>query len=143
MELSAARLLEFVGGQEELKIKLTASLTYYKGAMIVLKPTTGYGALPTDTAAEEAVGVLTGFYENGVRDDAYAPGAVNVDAIVKRGKVWLAVSGCAQTDVGKIYYPSDDNTMTTTAGTKTVGLRALAFKTGFLLFDLRNSIKVA
>ncbi len=142
-DLSAPRLLEFQGEQEELTVKLTASVTYYKGGLVVLKPTTGYAAKPTDAANEEAVGVLTGVYQDGIRDDAYAPGAVNVNGVVKRGRVWLPVSGAAQTDVGVMHYAADDQTMTKTAGSKTVAYRALAFKTGFLLFDLRNPDRIA
>ena len=142
-DLTAPRTLEFVGEQEEVKPKLTASVTYYKGGVLVLKPTTGYAAKPTDTANEEVAGIVTGDYEGGVRDDAYAMGATALRARLLKGKVWLPVSGCAQTDVGVMHYASEDQTMTKTAGSKTVGYRALDFKTGYLLFDLRKPDRIA
>jgi hypothetical protein len=141
-DLSASRNLEFVGEQEECSPKVTASVTYYKGGVLVLKPTTGYAAKPTDAANEEIAGIVTGVYEGGVRDDALAVGTTQIRAVLKKGKVWLPVSGCAQTDVGVIHYASEDQTWTKTAGTKTVGYRALDFKTGFLLFDLRKPDRI-
>lgn len=142
-DLSASRILEFVGVQQELSPKVTASVTYYKGGLLVLKPTTGYAAKPTDTANEEVAGIVTGVFEDGVRDDAYAVGTVQKRAVLKKGKVWLPVSGAAITDVGVIHYAADDQTMTKTAGNKTVGYRALDFKTGFLLFDLGQPDRIA
>jgi hypothetical protein len=143
MGLSASRPLEYVGEQDELSPNVTVSVTYYKGGLLVLKPTTGYAAKPTDTANEEVAGIVTGVFEGGIRDDAYAVGAATLRAVLKKGKVWLPVSGAAQTEVGKIYYASDDGTMTTTAGNKTVGYRALDFKTGYLKFDLRQPDRIA
>jgi hypothetical protein len=142
-DLSASRTLEFVGEQEEYSPKVTASVTYYKGGVLVLKPTTGYAAKPSDTANEEIAGIVTGVYEGGVRDDALAVGTTQVRAVLKKGRVWLPFSGAAQTDVGVMFYVSDDQTMTKTAGSKTVAYRALDFKTGYLLFDLRCPDRIA
>jgi hypothetical protein len=142
MALSAERLLEFVGEQEEISPLITASVTYYTGGVLVYAAT-GYAAKPTDTAALYPAGILTGIYQDGVRDDAYAPGAVNVRAVLKRGKVWIPFSGAAQTDVGLLFYLADDNTLTKTAGSKTIAFPALDFKTGFVLIDLRVPIKAA
>lgn len=141
--LSAPRTLEFVGQQEEMSPKITVSVTYYKGGLLVLDPSTGYGLKPTDAANSEVAGIVTGVYEGGVRDDAYAMGTTAMRAVLKKGKVWLPVSGCAITDVGVIHYVADDQTMTKTAGNKTVGYRALDFKTGYLLFDLRKPDRIA
>ncbi len=143
MSLSAARVFTFVGKQQEMEPLLTVSVTYYKGGLLVLKPTTGYAAKPTDTANEEVAGILSGVYQDGVRDDAYAVGSVAVRAKLFKGKVWFPVSGAAITEVGKIYYASADDTMTSTAGSKTVGYRALDFKTGYLLFDFAQPDRIA
>jgi hypothetical protein len=144
--LTAPRQLEFVGEQEEIAPKLTASVTYYKGGLLVY--TSGYGAKPTDAAALYGAGILTGEFsgvgaEGLIRDDAYAIGATALRGKIKRGKVWLPVSGAVQADVGVLHYIADDQTMTKTAGTKTIAYTALDFKTGFLLFDLRQPIKAA
>ena len=143
MALSAPIKRQFVGFPQEVEPKLTASATYYEGAILVLKPTTGYAAIPTDTANEEVAGIVAGIYENGVRDDAYAMGTTSLRGKLYKGKTWIAVSGCAQTDVGVIHYPSTDDTMTKTAGSKTVGYRALDFKTGYLHFDFAQPDRIA
>ena len=138
---STPRLVEFVGEQEEIAPKVTASVTYYKGTILV--NTSGYATKPTDAAGLYILGIVTGFYQDGIRDDAYAVGTTQVRATLKRGKAWLPFSGAAQTDVGLIFYPADDQTLTKTAGSKTIGYPALDFKTGFLLFDIRVPGKTA
>jgi len=143
MALSAPIKRQFVGFPREVEPKLTVSATYYEGAILALKPTTGYAAIPTDTANEEVAGICSGIFENGVRDDAYAMGTTSLRCKLYKGKTWIPVSGCAQTDVGVIHYPSTDDTMTKTAGSKTVGYRALDFKTGYLLFDFEQPDRIA
>jgi hypothetical protein len=130
------RLVEFVGEQEEISPKVAASKTYYKGTVLVY--TSGYADKPTDAATLYAAGVVTGFFQDGIRDDAYVVGTTQVRATLKRGKVWLPFSGAAQTDVGLIFYLADDQTITKTAGSKTIGFPALDFKAGFVLLDLRS-----
>src|SRR6185369_12883234 len=137
MALSAARkTLEWVGEAEEISPLFTASITYYRGSVLVYLAT-GYAGKPSDTAALACAGVVTGVYEGGIRDDAYAMGATALRGRLKRGKVWLPFSGAAQTDVGLPFYLADDGTLTKTAGSKTLGFYALDFKTGFILLDLR------
>lgn len=141
--LTAPRVLEFQGQQEEISPKLAASDTYYKGGLLCFDAN-GYAAAPTDAAALFPAGILTGFYEGGERDDAFVVAAATYPrAVLKRGKVWLPFSGAAQADVGEIFYIADDGTLTQTAGSKTVGLVALDFKTGYLLFDLRYADRIA
>ena len=93
-------------------------------------------------AATMVAGIVTGTYGEGVRDAAYAVGTTPVRGRVKRGKVWLPFSGAAQTDVGLPFYFADDQTITKTAGSKTLGCYALDFKTGFILLDLRACQKI-
>lgn len=141
--LTASRTLEFVGDQDEISPKVAASDTYYKGSLLCYD-TSGYAAAPSDAAALFPAGIVTGAYEGGVRDDAYVVGSgENPRARLKRGKVWLPFSGAAQSNVGEIFYIADDGTLTQTAGSKTVGLVALDFKTGYLLFDLRYADRIA
>lgn len=140
--LTAPRTLEFVGEQDEISPKVAASVTFYKGGLLTFD-TNGVANKPTDGAAQFPAGLVTGVYEEGVRDDAYAVPATAKRAILKRGKVWLPFSGAAQTNVGEVFYIADDQTLTQTAGTKTVGLIALDFKTGYLLFDLRQYDRIA
>jgi hypothetical protein len=141
MALSAARVLEFVGEQDEISPKVKASVAYYKGALLCYDAD-GLATVPTDAAALFPAGIVTGKYEGGTSDDAYTP-AADVRAVLKRGKVWLAFSGAAQSDVGEIFYIADDGTLTQTAGIKTVGLVALDFKTGYLMFDIRYADRIA
>lgn len=143
MALSAPVARQFVGFPQEVEPYLTVSATYYKGAVLTLKPTTGYAAIPSGAANEEVAGVVSGTYGNGVRDDAYAMGATSIRGKLYKGKTWIPVSGCAITDVGIIHYPSTDDTMTKTAGSMTVGYRALDFKTGYLLFDFAQPDRIA
>lgn len=141
-DLTASRTLEFIGAQEESEPRVAASDTYYKGGLYVY--TSGYAAAPSDAANLECAGIYAGQGEGGTRDDALVVGASSYPRLrFLKGKVWLPVSGCAQTDVGVIHYIADDQTMTKTAGSKTVGYRALDFKTGFLMFDLRKPDRIA
>lgn len=140
--LSTPRILEWVGPVEEISPKVKASVTYYKGGLLTYD-SDGYATKPTDAAAQFPAGIVEGDYQDGVRDDAYAVGSTAVRAVLRRGKVWLPFSGAAITNVGEVFYIADDQTLTQTAGSKTVGLIALDFKTGYLLFDLRNYDRIA
>lgn len=142
MALSAARKLEFHGEQDEIAPLFAASDTYYEGALLCYDAN-GYAAVPTDAAAFFPAGIVTGEYLDGTRDKAYAMGSTAVRGKLKRGKVWLPFSGAAQSDVGEIFYIADDGTLTQTAGSKTVGLVALDYKSGYLLFDLRYADRIA
>lgn len=143
MALTAKRELEFVGSQDELDLLLADSDTYYKGGLLIVDAD-GKAGVPSDTAALIAIGINTGIYSDGDRVDAKVIGASNaIKAVFKRGKVWLAFSGAAQSDVGEFFYISADDTLTQTAGSKTVALTALGFKTGYLLFDLRVYDRIA
>jgi hypothetical protein len=135
MALTAAIDREFVGVQDIISPIVAASDIYYKGAILIYDAN-GYAAVPTDTASLYPAGIVTGVYEGGVKDDAYSA-ATAVRAELKRGKVWIPFSGAAQSDVGELFYISDDATLTQTAGSKSIAIVALDFKTGYLLFDLR------
>lgn len=144
MALTAKTTREFVGLPEEISPIFVGNDTYYKGAIVVYNAD-GLAAVPSDTANLSVAGIVSGTWADGVVDNAYAiaSGTNTIRGTVYRGKTWIAVSGCAQTDVDEIWYVSDDNTMTQTAGSKTVGYRALDFKTGYLLFDFRVPDRIA
>lgn len=142
MALSAARIVEFEGVQQERSCLVGDDDTFYKGAMLVLNG--GYAVVPTDAANLEVAGIVSGVYDGGVRDNALVVAAsAHPRAKLFKGCAWMPISGCAQTDVGTIHYAADDGTMTKTAGSKTVGYRALDFKTGYLLFDFRQPDRIA
>lgn len=137
MASTAPRKLEFHGEQDEISPLFAPSVTYREGDLLVALAN-GLAGAPTDTADLIPLGVVTGQYSDGTRDYAYAMGSTSVRGTLKRGKVWLPFSGAAQADVGEPFYLADNNTLTKTAGSKTRTIRALDFKTGYLLFDLRT-----
>lgn len=143
MALSAKRTLEFEGPAEYIEPKAAASDTYYRGAILTFN-TDGYAAVPSDGAAQYPAGIVMGQAEGGVRDYAYEVGSgENPRLRLYRGRVWIPFSGAAQTDVGELVYIADDETVTQTAGSKTIAFQVLDFKTGYVLIDLRAPIKVS
>lgn len=147
MALSAARVLTFEGQPPKDSLKLTASDTYYRGAMIVRDGSTGYGKVPADAAALEIAGILTGKFEGGVTDYAHVVGSgENPRAEVEIGEVWLPLTGgtAAQTDVGDLVYAADDENLTKTAGSKTIAYRVKDYDAALgLKIDLRQPIKMS
>jgi len=128
--LSAASKRTFVGVPEVHSIATAGNDTYYEGAMLIIDAD-GYAAVPSDTAGLLPIGVYSGR-----QGQSFAVASGSHDRIeVLRGKCWVAFSGAAQSDVGELFYVSDDNTLTQTAGSKTIGFRALDFKTGYVLID--------
>jgi len=139
MALSAKTTRKFVGIPEEISPKVAASDTYYKGAILCANGD-GYAAVPSDTAAIFPLGIVSGSWEGGIVDNAYAVGAATYPrATLYRGKVWLPLTSAAQTDVGEYVYISDDNALTQTAGSKTVVMVVLDVNTADaeVLVDLR------
>ncbi len=143
MALTAKRELTYKGNQDVIDLLFADSDIYYPGGLYIVDAD-GKAAVPSDTADLIPVGIFTGETDDGDRSDAKTIGATNtIKGVFKRGKVWLAFSGAAQSDVGEIFYISADDTLTQTAGSKTVGLRAIGFKTGYLLFDLKFYDRIA
>lgn len=143
MALSASRLITYAGQQDEISMLCADSDTYYAGGLLIVDAD-GKAAVASDTASLIPAGINTGKYSDGDSVKDKVIGASNtVKAIFKRGLVWLPFSGAAQSDVGEYFYISADDTLTQTVGNKTVAITALDFKTGFLLFDLRNYDRIA
>lgn len=142
MALSAPAYRKFHGHQDEITSVLAASDTYYMGGIIVANGS-GEGAVASAIAENQTIlGILTDQYAGGERVDELTLGSgENKTAVLRRGKVWLSHTGAAQTDVGGIFVPSDDDTMDdvpATAAKRYIGYVALEYDSGKgLLFDLR------
>jgi len=143
MALAARRTLEYKGDQDEVDLLFADSDIYYPGGLYIVDGD-GKAAIPANTATLIPIGIFTGITDDGDRSDAKTIGASNtIKGVFKRGKVWLPFSGAAQSDVGEYFYMSADDTLTQTAGSMTIGLIAIGFKSGYLLFDLRVHDRIA
>ncbi len=142
MALTAKVSRTFVGSQDEISGVLTASDIFYAGG--ILSFSSGKLTNAATAASQAIAGIFTGITDDGDRTDAYSAAAANtVKGIVQRGKVWLPMTGAAQTDVGGFFVGSGDDLMVAappTAAAEYVAYIALDFKTGYLLFDLRAPI---
>lgn len=137
MALSAITKREFVGNQAVLENKSAGNDTYYEGAMLVLN-TDGYLDVPSDTAAEPPAGVYSG--RQGQEKEVANGSHDTLEMLV--GKVWIALTGAEQSDVGELFYLTDDNTPTQTAGSKTWALLCVGYKSGYVLLDFANPVYV-
>ena len=136
-DLSAASKRTFVGKTDYLSIATAGNDTYYEGAMLIID-TDGYAAIPADTADEPPIGIYSGR-----QGQSFAVASGSHDRIeMEIGKVWVAFSGAAQSDVGELFYLTDDNTLTQTAGSKTWGVLALDYKSGYVLVDFANPVYI-
>lgn len=143
MALTKKTILEFENPTEKTSGLVNGNDTYYLNAMLVFDGSTGYLTVPSDAAALEVAGVYDGNNDDGVDNEYVVASGQHPRVGLKLGKVWIPFSGAAQTDVGDIMYVADDETLTKTAGSKTIGYRALDFKTGFIQIDLRKPIKLS
>jgi hypothetical protein len=132
MALSKDRNYETSGLTEVLHGKLTASVTYYKGGIVVFDPTSGLVVKAADTAGFTPVGVL--------KKGAVVGAGVNPDCEIETGKVWLPMSGAAQGDVGDYVYATADDTIAKTGTNANPCGKVVDFKTGYLLIDFRYGL---
>lgn len=131
MALSADRDYAVAGITEVIPVKLTASVTYYKGGYVQFDAATGLAKKPADVAGEFGIGVLK---------KGYPSSAAVQDAEVETGKIWCPLATAAQADVGDWVYLTDDGVITKTALTNggPCGI-VLAAKVGVsLLVDFRR-----
>lgn len=143
--LTAPTTRKYHGQQDEISAPLGDSDTYYRGAVLTFDGD-GYASVPTNAAAAFPAGVVTGEFEDGDKTDEKVVGASeHPRAILRRGKVWLPLASVAETDRGEIAYIADDNTLTQTAGNKTVGFVILDVDTAndLALIDLRVPDRIA
>lgn len=138
MALSAARKIDKMGITDFVPIATAGNDTYYEGALIAIDAD-GYAAVPTDAATAIPLGVYSGR-----QGESFAVASGSHDKIaVERGMIWIPFSGAAQSDVGELFYLSDDADLTQTAGSKAYALMCIGYKAGYVLIDFRNIIKVA
>ena len=108
MALSADRAVEVSGLTEKIKVVLTASVTYYKGSILMFTAAGGLAIKAADTAA---YGKLCGVLTKGV----VVPASPAVNAEVEIGKIWIPDAGAAQADVGDYCYATGDDTIAMSA----------------------------
>ena len=145
--LTAAVARRFEGEQEETEALVAASDIYYKGGVLVGQiGGGGYAEVPSDTAAQVALGIISGIWSDGDRVDAKTVAASSHPGVILRcGKVWLPLASVAQTDCFKLAYLLDDGTLTLTAGSKTVGyqIKKVDATNALALVDLRKPDRIA
>lgn len=111
--LTGPRNTPAMGGQPlQLSIPLAANAKVWKGGMVAV--VAGYG-----TAAAAAAGAGTfvvGIAQQSVDNAGGANGALSVNVMCEEAFL-LAGSGLAQTNLEATVYATDDQTITTTAGT--------------------------
>ena len=138
MAITAARRYETVGPCVQLTLATAGNDTYYKGQLIAADDN-GYAADPSDASTAVPMGVYTGH-----QGQAFEVASGDHDEIaVETGLIWYPFSGAAQSDVGEVFYMSDNGTLTQTAGSKVWGLLCKGFKSGYVLIDFRNPVKMA
>lgn len=126
MALTADLNYETVGPSVILEIEAGAADTLYKGAIVNIG-TDGYIKVAADVANEIPIGV--------VKKQHVADGSSHEKVAIEHGRVWLAHSGAAQTDVGALFYATADDTLADSASNvKACGL-CVGYKSGYLLID--------
>ena len=126
MALSADRNYETVGPTVILEIEAGAADTLYKGALVNIG-TDGYLKVAADVANEVPIGV--------VKKQHVADGSSHDKVAVETGKIWIAHTGAAQTDVGALFYATADDTLADTATNVGPAGLCVGWKSGYLLID--------
>lgn len=110
--LTASRNTPQMGsdGTFKLSIPLKANAKVFKGGMVALDNTTGYGVVPTVATTLISVGVALADADN----TGGASGALSVDVICEAAFLFDC-SGQAQTALGRLMYFVDDHTVTSTS----------------------------
>jgi len=139
MALSDKVNYEVVGHSRRVPGKAAASDNYYPGAMLVFDGS-GYLAAPSDSAGLPPAGVYTGFGIEPEKDVLEVGSGDNPDIEVEQGLIWVPQSG-SQSDVGTAFYVDDDDTLTTTAGSKDWQVLCVGYKSGYLLIDFAHPMK--
>ena len=135
--LAADREYETVEPMEQNVYKGGVLDTLYKGSLL-MQNASGYAIVAADGAQASLtfpIGICT--------KQVSVAGAFAEDVVVENGRMWLQHTSAARTDVGDIFYATDDNDIAeSTSGIDPLGL-CVGFKTGYLLIDTRiKSVKV-
>ena len=108
MALTVDRPYEVQGVSELMRVLLTASDIYYKGAIVNLTAAGGLAIVASDTAAQGGTsGVIT--------DQVTALATPALYAAIERGRVWIPFAAAAQADVGDYVYATADDTIAKSA----------------------------
>lgn len=108
MALAADRPYEVQGQSELLRVLLTLSDIYYKGAIVNLTAAGGLAIVASDTAAQGGTsGVIT--------EQVTVGASVSLYTSIERGRVWIPFAAAAQADVGDYVYATADDTIAKTA----------------------------
>jgi hypothetical protein len=97
-------------GTFKMSIPLKANAKVFKGGMVAIDNTTGYGVVPTVATTLISAGVALADADN----TGGASGALSVDVILEAGFL-MDCSGQAQTALGRLVYFVDDHTVTVTS----------------------------
>jgi hypothetical protein len=91
---------------EFLSLKVAASTTIYKGAMVMVVKGTGYAVPAADTANGQVMGVALETIDNSTGSNG------DKSVKVQTNDSWIiTLTGVTDADVGKLVYVSDDDTV--------------------------------
>lgn len=108
------------------KVRAGAADTLYKGAMVNIG-VDGYLKVAGDVANEVPIGVMV--------EQHIADGSSHEEVRIERGRIWIPHTGAAQTDVGNMFYATDDDTLADTATNVGPFGLCIDWKAGYLLID--------
>lgn len=146
MALSAKRVVKWSGMPHRAPaIAAAGNDTYYKGAALIIDGN-GQAAVPSDGAAQYPAGIFNGKDDTGRSEgDLDVASGAHPLLELEKGKVWLPLSGAAETDKGELAYLADDADLTQSAGSKTIAflIEDVDATNALALIDLENPIKVS
>lgn len=135
MALSANAFLTQVGyTYRRLELNAKSAQTFYKGS-IVCVDATGLALPAADTANFKCLGV----YAKNQTTPTVATVAGDVIE-VEIGAFWIPYGSAAQTDVGKIFYVTADDTIALSSTNSVIAGRCIGFKAGFALIDFAQRV---
>ncbi len=138
MALTAKRKIDSVGTVNVLALATAGNDTYYEGALIAVDAD-GYANVPSDAATAIPVGVYSGRQGGAFEVDDGDHDEIEIE----RGLLWIPFAEAEQSDVGELFYMSDDEDVTQTAGSKAYAVMCVGYKSGYVLLDFSHIIKVA
>lgn len=110
--LTASRNTAQMGGGSTFKmsVPLKANAKVFKGGMVAIDNTTGYGVVPTVATTLLSIGMALADADN----TGGSSGAISVEVLIEDAFLYDC-SGQAQTCFGRLMYYVDDHTVTATS----------------------------